>query len=355
MFFSTPILGDLSDKLGRKKILVSCLITSAISYFLCAISVIQKSYSLCILGLVIAGLAAGTQSIAIATIIDNSTKSNRPQFIAWAVFTASLGLILGPALSGIAAAYPSLLHYGHETPFYVALLLSLANACLLIFCYNDSKFKRTTAKVKITKGFTVFISAFRKKKFSLLSLLFFFYALAWSLYYQTINWVLTEKFHYTVGKLSLFVAFLGLIFMVTTSLLSRIFLKHFNHDSHAFVFFIFVMAVANAGSAIFHSESAQWGWLIINAMCNMLCYIICLNIFSNHVGDSAQGWIMGVTSSIGSITWTVSGLIVGSLGFLNVYMPFWVSCSLCLLSLSLMRFFHKENLCNQTIMKDFKN
>jgi DHA1 family tetracycline resistance protein-like MFS transporter len=346
MFFSTPILGDLSDKLGRKKVLAFCLGTSAVSYFICAISVIQKSYILCVISLVIAGVAAGTQSISIATIIDNSTKENKARHIAWAVFTASLGLIIGPALSGIAAAYDSITSFGYETPFFIALLLSLLNLCLILFCYHDSKIYNTTAKLKILKGFTVFIGAFRKRKFSLLSLLFFSYALAWSLYYQTINWVLTEKFHYSVAKLSLFVAFLGVIFTLTTSLLSKIVLKPFTQDSHAFLFFIFLMAIANAGSALSHSEGAQWCWLIINAMCDMLCYTVSLNIFSNQVSDSAQGWIMGVTSSIGSITWTVSGLIVGSLGFIDAYMPFWVASALCLLSLGLMQFFHREHIQN---------
>jgi DHA1 family tetracycline resistance protein-like MFS transporter len=352
MFFSTPILGDLSDKLGRKKVLAFCLGTSAVSYFICAISVIQKSYLLCVCSLIIAGLAAGTQSIAIATIIDNSSKENRARHIAWAVFTASLGLIIGPALSGIAAAYDSVTSFGYETPFFIAILLSLLNLCLILFCFKDSKVYSPTAKIKILKGFTVFIGAFRKRKFSLLSLLFFSYALAWSLYYQTINWVLTDKFHYSVAKLSLFVAFLGLIFTLTTSILSKIALKPFTHDSHAFLFFIFFMAVANVGSALSHTETAQWCWLIINAICDMLCYNVCLNIFSNQVGASAQGWMMGVTSSIGSITWTISGLLVGSLGFLDAYMPFWVASALCLVSLCLMQFFHREHLNNANIMHE---
>ncbi len=350
MFLSTPILGDLSDKLGRKKVLGFCLGTSALSYFICAISVIQKSYLLCVCSLVIAGLAAGTQSICIATIIDNSSIENKARHIAWAVFTASLGLIIGPALSGIAAAYDSVTSFGYETPFYIAILLSLLNLFLILFCYKDTKVYSSRIKIKIFKGFTVFVGAFRKRKFSLLALLFFSYALAWSLYYQTINWVLTEEFHYSLAKLSLFVAFLGLIFTLTTSLLSKIVLKPFTHDSHAFLFFIFLMAVANAGSALSHSETAQWCWLIINAICDMLCYTVSLNIFSNQVGASAQGWIMGVTSSIGSITWTVSGLLVGSLGFIDAYMPFWVASALCLVSLSLMQFFHREHLTNAKII-----
>jgi hypothetical protein len=198
-------------------------------------------------------------------------------------------------------------------------------------------------KIIFAKGFLLFLSAFKKKKFSLLSLLFFSYALAWSLYFQTINWFFTDRFHYTIGQLSLFIAFIGVVFALTTSIVSKYILKPFSSDRQAFLFFILIMAIANAGSAISHSETAQWVWVVINAMCDMLCYTVSLNIFSNLVDKKSQGWIMGVTSSIGSITWTVSGLIVGPLGFLNIHVPLWVASAMCIISLCLMQLFHKAH------------
>jgi DHA1 family tetracycline resistance protein-like MFS transporter len=336
MFFSTPILGDLSDKFGRKKILLICLILSALSYFIGGLGVLGNNLLILLMSRALAGLAAGTQPIATAAIIDASTPQTKTRNLAWVVFTSSIGLILGPAIGGITAEKSILSWFGYDTPFFFAAGVCIINMIFLHFSLKETPPAQPSHLIKLTKGFKLFIAAFIEKKFRLLSLLYFCFILAWSLYYQTINWFFMEKFQYGVGKLGLFVAFIGIIFAFTTSIMTRFILKLFSNELNAFTFFIFTMALANIGSALSHSEIAQWLWVILNAASDVICFTVALSIFSNLANHESQGWIMGVTGALGAITWTIGGLIAGPLGYINISVPLWTAGGLCLISFFLM-------------------
>jgi predicted MFS family arabinose efflux permease len=343
MFFSTPILGDLSDKFGRKRILLLCLITSAASYFIAAIGIIYGSLFVLLASRAIAGLAAGTQPIATAAIIDVSTPKTKTRNLAWVVFTNSIGLIFGPAIGGITAEKSVVSWFGYDTPFFLAGFVCLLNAVLLYIFLKETFSSKSEHAIQITKGFRLFISAFSEKKFRLLSILYFCFIMAWSLYYQTINWFFMEKYDYSVGQLGLFVSFIGIIFAVTTSIVSRVILKLFSNEINAYIFFIFTMAIANIGAAMSHSELAQWLWAILNAASDVICFTIALSIFSNLANHESQGWIMGVIGSIGAMTWTIGGLIAGPLGYTSIYTPLWTAGILCFISFGLMLFYRKSD------------
>lgn len=343
MFFSTPVLGDLSDKFGRKKILLFCLLASSVSYVIAAIGIIYGSLWVLFASRALAGLAAGTQPIATAAIIDFSTAQTKTKNLAWVVFASSIGLILGPALGGITAEKDLVSWFSYETPFFIAAAVCLLNAILLQFSLKESPPAKAPHKIHLTKGFTLFIAALTEKEFRLLSIVYFCFILAWSLYYQTINWLFMEKFHYSVGKLGLFIAFIGIIFAVVTSTVARFILQLFSSEINVYAFFVFTMAIANIGAALSHSEVAQWLWAILNASSDVICFTVALSIFSNLANRESQGWIMGVAGSIGAITWTIGGLIAGPLGYLSIYVPLWTAGILCFISFLLMIIYRKTH------------
>lgn len=337
MFFSTPILGDLSDRFGRKKILQICLTGSTMSYLAAACGIVFNSLFLLLISRAMAGLAAGTQPIATAAIIDLTTPENKTRYLSWVVFTTSLGFIIGPMMGGLSANW-----FSYQTPFLLAAGLSTIVILLLQWTLKETTPVKTEHRIHITKGFTLFIAAFSERKFRLVSLLFFNFILAWSLYYQTINWFFMEKHHYTVGQLGLFVAFIGVIFAITSSVLSKFVLGLFDSETNAFRFFIVLMGIANIGAACSHGALSQWLWVVLNAFSDVLCYTLSFSLFSNLVNKDSQGWIMGVMGSISAMTWTVGGLIAGPLGYLAINLPMATAGLLCFISFILMLMYQKQ-------------
>lgn len=351
MFFSTPILGELSDRFGRKKILLLCLIISAVSYMIGAIGIIYNSLSILLISRALAGLAAGTQPIASAAIIDMSTVKTKTKNLAWIVFASSIGLIIGPTLGGLTAEKNLVSWFSYQTPFFLAAIVLFLNAAILQLFFFQPFSPQSNAPIQFTKGFKLFMLAFTEKKFRLLSFLYFCFILAWSLYYQTINWFFMEKYHYTVGQLGLFVAFIGIIFAFMSSIGVRFILKLFSSEVSAFTFFICMMAIANIGAAVSQSELSQWLWVILNAAGDVICFTTSLAIFSNLADKESQGWIMGVTGAIGAMTWTVGGMIAGPLGYINLSLPLWIAGMLCLMSFLLMTIYQRIHRSNTNLGK----
>jgi DHA1 family tetracycline resistance protein-like MFS transporter len=342
MFFSTPILGDLSDRFGRKKILQTCLMGTMLSYLMAAVGIITNQLTLVLISRAIAGLAAGTQPIATAAIIDLSTPKNKTRYLSWVVFMTSLGFIIGPMVGGLSADAHLSRWFTYQTPFFITAAFALTVSLLLQWTYTETAPKKTQQSIQLTKGFTLFIAAFAERNFRFVSALFFCFILAWGLYYQTINWFFMEKFQYTVGQMGLFVSFIGIIFAITSSTVSKYVLRLFKSEQQAFAFFIFTMGIGAIGSALSTSELAQWCWVIVIAMSDVICYILSFSLFSSLVDKNAQGWAMGVMSALSAFTWTFGGLIAGPLGYAALQLPTFIAGILCLISFIIMMLYQTE-------------
>jgi len=336
MFFSTPILGDLSDKFGRKQILLICLAGSTLGYIVAAVGVIYHSLTTLLISRAIAGLGAGTQPIASAAIIDMSTTETKTRNLSWVVLTSSVGLIIGPLVGGLTTEKNLFTWFGFDTPFWIAAVLSLANALFLYGTYKDLTVSNQQQKLQITKGFRLFLSAFADAKFRLLSTLYFAFILSWCLYFQAIGWFFMEKYHYSAGMIGIFIGYIGAIFVIATSVLVPIALKITKSEMAIYLIAILIMGLACLGCTLTTSELSQWLWVILIATGNVICFTVAFSLFSNLAGTQAQGWIMGVTGAIGAITWTLGGVIAGPLGYLNIHLPIWTAGGLCFFSFALM-------------------
>lgn len=342
MFLSTPILGDLSDRFGRKKILILCLIVTTISYILSSIAIAVNNLLWLLISRALAGLAAGTQPIATAGILDVSASEQRTKNLSSVVFAISMGLIFGPLLGGITAEKSVVSWFDYKTPFIVAGILSALNTLFLHFVYHEKNVVRPQKSIQLMRGLVLFVAAFSEKKFRFLSSMTFFFVLAWSLYYQTINWLLNQVYFYSVGRLGLFIGFIGIIFAVTSTIGIRFLTKYFKNEMTVFALSVLIMGIGNIGAGLCHGEMAQWFWVIFVAATDVICYTLSMSIFSKAAGPAAQGWVMGVTGAIYAMTWTVGGLIVGPLGAISIYFPFWIGGILCFMSFILAWWYRKK-------------
>jgi len=103
-FVAAPVLGSLSDRFGRKPILVLSKIGTIIGYLILAMS---NSYGLFLLSRLIDGFTGGNISVARAYVADVTTPEDRPRGMAVIGVAFGLGFTLGPAIGGFLFAYPN--------------------------------------------------------------------------------------------------------------------------------------------------------------------------------------------------------------------------------------------------------
>ena len=143
-FVAAPLWGGLSDKVGRRPVLLISVFGLALSYLLWFFS---GSFTLLILARFIGGIMGGNISTATAVVADVTQKENRAKGMATIGIAFALGFILGPAMGGLlsmidlTAYYPVLKEYG-VNPFSMPALLAFILSGFNLF-YLAKKFKET--------------------------------------------------------------------------------------------------------------------------------------------------------------------------------------------------------------------
>jgi len=304
LLLGAPFFGDLSDNLGRKKVLMLCLGLTSVSFVMCALAIHIKSVTLLILGRAIDGFSAGSGSIAQAAIADISTKENKAQNLGLISIAFCVGFAIGPLVGGFFADH-SLADLGYTFPFYIAALLTLANMALLFLFFHETHVVKERKAIKLSRGITIFLDAFKHPIVKRLAVVFLLSEIAWGGFFEYISFYLVETFNYTATVVGYYMAYLGLIFTLSLGILLRIFLRFMTVKQLALASY-FTMAIFLAVASITHTEPGQWLVVIPIGAATALCYACFLTIFSNSVGEDHQGWIMGVTMAIAAVAWLVS-------------------------------------------------
>lgn len=117
-FLFSPLIGNLSDRFGRRPILLISIFGLGIDY---VFMIFAPTLMWLIIGRLIAGMFGASFTTAAAYIADISNDANRARNFGFIGAAFGLGFIIGPAIGGLVA------HYGTRAPFVVASLFSLAN------------------------------------------------------------------------------------------------------------------------------------------------------------------------------------------------------------------------------------
>ncbi len=124
-FIFSPIIGKISDRVGRKRVLAVSILGTAIGFTVLGAA---TTVTMLLIGRIIDGISGGNISTAMACIADCTTKEERSRSMGLVGAAFGLGFVIGPALGGIL----STTRFGHSLPFYVAAGLALVNALLVI-------------------------------------------------------------------------------------------------------------------------------------------------------------------------------------------------------------------------------
>ena len=128
-FLAAPALGILSDRYGRKPVLLFCLLGSALGYLIFGLG---GALWVFFLGRIIDGVSGGNIATLFAYFSDITPAASRTKMFGWISALVGAGTLLGPTFGGLLA------HYGNRVPFYFAAALSLFNLLYGIFFMPES-------------------------------------------------------------------------------------------------------------------------------------------------------------------------------------------------------------------------
>jgi MFS transporter, DHA1 family, tetracycline resistance protein len=295
-FIFAPILGRLSDKHGRRPVLLISIIGTGISFLILGFA---HTLWVLFLGRILDGITGGNISTAQAYIADSTTKENRAKGMGLVGAAFGLGFVFGPAIGGV------LSHWGIGVPFFFAAGLAFANAILLYFTLPETVTADHPARVSAAGGrdWTAVKRALKQPKLGFILAIYFLFIVAFSIMTTTFSLFTRFRFGYNAASTGYLFAYVGIIgAFIQGGLIGRL-VKKFGELAliliGALLFALSLFLIPFAGP-----QTGLLTLLIVGAafaVGNSLATPSLTSLASKSANEADQGIVLGVTQSVASL------------------------------------------------------
>ena len=288
-FICAPILGNLSDKYGRRPVLLFSLFGFGLDYILQGFA---PNIIWLFIGRIIAGITGGSFTTASAYIADVSTPEKRAQNFGMIGAAFGIGFIIGPVLGGILG------HYGSRVPFFAAAALALMNWLYGYFVLPESLSKdhRREFDWKRANPLGSLINLKRYPAFAGLFISIFLLNIAGHAIQSTWTYYTMSKFGWDERLVGYSLGFVGLTVGLVQGVLIRIVVPKIGQKKSIYTGLI----LYTLGLFLFAFANQTWmmfAFMIPYAL-GGLCGPSMQSIISGHVSPSEQGELQGALTSI---------------------------------------------------------
>jgi MFS transporter, DHA1 family, tetracycline resistance protein len=303
-FVFAPVIGNLSDKYGRRPVLLFSLLGFGVDYLFLALA---PNYTLLFIGRIIAGITGASFTTATAYIADISTPETRAKNFGMIGAAFGLGFILGPAIGGLLAGL------GVRAPFFAAAILCGLN-CLYGYFILPESLSLENRRAFHWKRANPFGSLQLLKRYPVvgrLAVSFFLIYMAAQAVQGNWNFFTKYRFNWSEGTIGFSLAVVGLLVGSVQAGLIRIVNPKLGNEKSIYL----GLFLYSLGLILF--AFATQGWM-------MFVFLIpyCLggiagpslqSVLAGHIPPNEQGELQGALTSLMSITTILGPLIMNNL------------------------------------------
>jgi len=300
-FLCGPTIGALSDRFGRRPLLLSSLIVMVGYYVVMAMA---GSIWLLIAARIVGGITAATQATAAAFMADISTKEQRAARFGLIGAAFGMGFVLGPLIGGLLA------QYGTRAPFWAAAALTAANLIFgaLVLPETVTDKTRRAFRWRRANPFGAFRQLGNLPGVRRLVVVFFLYQVAFNVYPAIWAFYTEARFGWSPGMIGVSLASFGIAMAFVQGVLIRLVLRWLGDRGTViyglcfnFCAFLALALVTDATTALILMPITALGAVVTPALQGMM---------SRSVADNAQGELQGVLASAGALAMIVSPVLM---------------------------------------------
>jgi len=326
----SPFWGRLSDRIGRRPVLLISVGTGTLSYILFAFGSAQEgntALALILISRIFAGACGGNTNVTQAYIADITPSKQRAAGMGLIGVAFSLGLICGPAIGAFSS------HWGMAAPACVAAMLSGISFLMALFILEESlrpELRKKVNSVKHPNRWIIWKSALKHPQIGSLCTFFFISTFCFSCYEVTLGLLAESNLKYDTTHIGYLFAWHGLVTALVQGLLIRRWIARWGET------WLIVVGFACSALALFlipwfHTVAPFILAITLNSLAVSLNRPTTFGLISRYAPPERQGELLGVSQSMGGMARILSPLFCMELFTKAVWIPF-IFCGLVALT-----------------------
>ena len=301
-FLFTPIVARLSDRYGRRKILLIALAVSSFSYFLFGTAQVLW---LLFLGRMLSGTTAATVPVAQAYVADVTTQKERLRYLGLLGAAAGIAFILGPAIGGTLSNY-----FGYSVPSFLASALAFINLVSAYFLLPEPSHFNVDPK-KTVVSLDALREVLRKKQIRILLTVYFLFFVAFVFLQAALSPWLQKVFEFGPLQVGLVFFFIGGVSVFTQAVLLPLLSKKFNGLNLTIIGILFLM-LGLLGLAFAETLVLMLAVAAVISFGFGIQIVTFNTLISLNAPKEAQGGTLGVAWAFAALAQTVAPVLAAS-------------------------------------------
>jgi DHA1 family tetracycline resistance protein-like MFS transporter len=318
-FFAAPIMGELSDTYGRKKLLLFGVGILGATQILFGFSIAIASVPVLFISRALAGIAAGNIGIAQASIADITEPKDRAKNFGLIGASLGLGLIIGPLLSGwLSHAFGN-----PAVPFFVAGILGLFNIALVFLVLPETnKDPKATGDFTLLKGIFNIRAAISDNNARQTYIAGFLYFVGLHTFTTNYAIFLAHQFGFSESQAGMAFAAVGTCTAFTQIVILRVLSKYYSEKT--LLSYSLPLVATSVIASIFMPTAPLFLLFIpLVAVPHAITQASIPALISRSVSPYNQGAALGINSSLLALAFTISPILMGvSSGLFGLQAPF---------------------------------
>ncbi len=315
-FLGSPIVGNLADHFGRKKILLSTLVACVLGFFGMALSIAYHQLTLLFLSSFLTGLCESNMAISQMIITDRaSTSVERTKLIGYAYSACSVGYICGPLLGGISGSFLS-----YAAPFWITAVGVLGLIVWLWFSLEDTVTGNTATSIHWLHSLLSMRTLFNRRELVKIYLINFAIFFAIQGLYRVVPLYVVDKWNPSLHVYSSLISFASFAcFIANLFILGRLAKRFATQKLLSGILLLSGLAVI----FIVIPATFHWIWFTfgLTGILTVMALPTCTSWLSEQAPPEEQGQVLGNNQALLVLGEATSAALGGLIAAISISLP----------------------------------